>query len=311
MTIPFKRIGYIRHFIACTEEILEELYLNRIIAIHYDNIPSINSSDYTESKGAETSFKRLEEFCKDGALIAADYHLIHPEKLVIGIIRAGSKIKPMKKTYPAKSKIRSEETSYSERISEKGGFFWYKTLQLEETKEIDFWDFPVLKSILPPYQAVCNWNNAEEILPSIFKYGKLKWDVYSLATEQLEILCYEYLKEKRIIDALLLPIGRSLPEVDIIGFNLKNETIFAQVTFETKDKKILSKIKKLKWCKETELKQKIKLYFFLPDSLIVDYELNNDIEFIGIEDIFRQFSKKEEDPIHFEMLRRWLNPKNL
>lgn len=311
METKFKRIGFIRHYLTCTAEILEELYQKRIIAIHYDNIPSLDSNEYKESSGAKTSFTRLEEFCQDGALIAADYQLIHPGKLIIGLIKKKSSIISIKMKYNSGSTILSEQTSHSERLEKKSGYFWYKTIQLIDTKIVNFWDYPVLKAILPPFQSVCNWNNAKKILPSLYLFDKLNWDVFSLSDSQLEILCYEYLLSESLLEALLLPIGRSLPEVDIVGFKLQHETIFAQVTFETSPKKIKSKIDKLTWCKNSDLGQKIQLYFFLRQNLQTKYETQPGIHFIGIEAIFKKFSQKDRYPIQYEMLRRWLNPKNL
>lgn len=81
---------YIRHNISSTKGILKALWDERLIALHYQDIESIDPKDY-DSRGRK-GLTRLSRFCKSGAICGANYRKLYPSKLLIGKIPEGSKI---------------------------------------------------------------------------------------------------------------------------------------------------------------------------------------------------------------------------
>lgn len=86
------RVAFIRHNLSSTNEILNELWKNRIIAVHYKDNESTNPKDY--DRPGELALTRLHEYCNEGRIAGATYRDIKPEMILIGIIKPGTPIKP-------------------------------------------------------------------------------------------------------------------------------------------------------------------------------------------------------------------------
>ena len=76
--------------------------------------------------------------------------------------------------------------------------------------------------------------------------GSLPKELGSLTAGQLEVLCYEYMRDQNLISRLTCPIGRGLRDIDIVGLNSKGENVFAQVTFATDEVTINKKAERLR-----------------------------------------------------------------
>ncbi len=185
---------FIRHKLHCSKMILRDLWSKRLIAIHYDNIPSASYLDY-EGPG-RSAIRRLSVACR-GALVGATYPIIEPSRILVGEIPKGSKI---------------EVAIYGDLI--------YKTVQLVNVLEVSYRDYPLLAAI-QPRGTITRWPSAEILVGAILGKGYVPWNVRSLDPSQLEILCYEFLRMKNLLLVLLLPIGRTLMDIDILGLTQK------------------------------------------------------------------------------------------
>jgi len=128
---------FIRHNMSSTREILVELWQNRQIAIHYEDIESTNPDDY-KKKAARQAIKRLNEYCAEGVVVGAVYRKIRKAEMLVGIIPKESKIIPI--------------TRYGN-----GNRYIYKTVQLKNVREISFTDYPILDAIQPIRTALAEW----------------------------------------------------------------------------------------------------------------------------------------------------------
>ncbi|MCD4673941.1 MAG: hypothetical protein K8R77_14865, partial [Anaerolineaceae bacterium] len=191
---------FIRHKLSANDEILEDLWAKRKIAVHYANIRSTNPSDY--QKSGEKFLSRFWEYCNNGAIVGATYRKIRPAHMLLGVLEKGSLI---------------------EWTDEYGDDYIYKTAQLTKPKIISFHDYPLLSAIRPRGGTITGWTSAQKYLQALLENDKIPFEVKSLAPSQVEVICYEYLKIKGIIKALLLPIGRGLPDIDIFGLNNSGE----------------------------------------------------------------------------------------
>jgi hypothetical protein len=129
--------------------------------------------------------------------------------------------------------------------------------------------------------AITGWPSAVKYLTAILKKKDLPIEVRSLAPSQLEVVCYEYLRMNEILSFLLLPIGRTLPDIDIYGINANNENVMAQVTQSGNHREIEQKIN----CLKDHQSNTSKLIFFGPE---VHKMSISGIEYVSVEDAFKE-----------------------
>ena len=137
------KTAYIRHNFTSGNIVLRSLWKELLIAIRYENIPSINPDDY-EGTGKNTLI-RLLDFCNKGILIAATYSSLEPSKMLIGIVAPESKVKPYQ--------IGKE---------------WFKVVKLSKVKEVSFVDFPVLSALQPINGTLVEWPSARKIVTAVY-----------------------------------------------------------------------------------------------------------------------------------------------
>jgi len=268
---------FIRHKMSSTEKILENLWERRLIAIHYQDIASINPDDYKEQ--GRYALKRLLGYCKSGAVVGATYQRIKPDEMLVGIIEQGSQI------------IATDEY---------GPKYVYKTVQLNNTKVVSYVYYPLLAAIQPRAATITGWPSAERCLRSILGEKDKQPDVFSLAPSQLEVLCYEYLRAMGIIQALLLPIGRTLLHVDIYGIDGDGNNIIAQVTHGTTQFDVDRKLKIL----EEYTDRNATFIFFGPERFSRE---NAKIQYIAIEKVFTTFYSGEAGKTYQRLISKMLH----
>lgn len=267
--------AFIRHNLGCKREILKHFWNNKLIAVHYKNIPSVNPDDY-ENVG-KNSLIRLLYYCKNSALIGATYSELEPSKILVGELKKDSKIT----------------------IEELFGNY-YKVIKLNNVRELSYIDYPILAAIQPRQGTFTGWPSASKILPAIYYKQKLDFDVFSLSPSQLEIVCYEFLRYKGIIKSLLLPIGRSLPHIDIFGVAPNRKNIIAQITFSKSKSEVFSKIELLRKYKSAKT---ILIFFGRAEFKFSD----SDIKYLSIENVFKSLSKNNKEKIYKYALEKMFN----
>jgi len=279
--IDFGLVIYIRHKMTSTNEILDDMWKNGIIGIHYADIDNYNIEEYREEipkestlKTIQSNFKLMDLITEKGALVAADFRNIDNfdelknKSLLLGVIEKGTK-KDIKEYESPKGK---------------NGYLIYKTLQMKKPPKIIYYqDYPILFSCQPQRSTICQWHLMKQKLPYIYQGKPLPNEVTSLDPSELEVICYEYLR-KNILACLLLPIGRTLYDVDIVGIDKFSNKIFAQVTFSRSTDEIKSKAKQLLNARKN--KESL-LYFFAHENMRDAVEkIDKEIKFESIEDIF-------------------------
>lgn len=269
------RAIFIRHKLGSTPAILEDLWSKRRIAVRYANIRSANPDDY-ENPG-RNALKRLWKYCDSSAIVGATFRKIRPTQMVVGVIEKGSRV---------------------EWTDEYGDDFIYKVVQLKNTQVISYYDYPLLAAIQPRLATVTGWPSAQKYLQAILDNERIPLDVKSLAPSQLEVICYEFLRMKGTIKALLLPIGRALPDVDIYGVGNEGE-IIAQVTHSTNHAKVKSKLNQLREYESTSTN----LIFFGPEHCRID---DSAVQYIAIEEVFDSLFSAGDETVYPRLIARML-----
>ncbi|MBI4846481.1 MAG: hypothetical protein HY810_08475 [Candidatus Omnitrophica bacterium] len=259
---------FIRHNFKANLEALNELWMRRLVAVHFDDDYSTNPRDY--DNGGRVALTRLWDYCKNGAVVGAYYQQLKPALTLVGVIKPDSTIKAEK----IKNNI-------------------YKVVSLHDVKEVKS---PLLLAIQPRQGTITEWPSAEKCLETIISGKVLPLDVNCLSPNQLEVICYEYLRKKKILRVLLMPIGRTLRDVDIWGIDDKGQVVLAQVTFAKKSKNIKEKIEKLK----LQGAKNDKLFFFGRLEQKID---DKNMEYISIEEVFDDL-KTSSETTYLSMLQK-------
>jgi hypothetical protein len=265
---------YIRHNMASTPEILEDLWANRQIAIHYEDLRSINPDDY-KARG-KNALRRLHRYCESGVMVGVACRRIRKASMLVGILPKGSKIKWIDK--------------YGEQ-------YIYKVVTLENTSVISYIDYPLLAAIQPRYATITKWDKARDTLEAAINGMEIIPNVNSLAPSQLEVICYEYLRMKGILKALLLPIGRNLQNIDIFGIGDEGKIIVAQVTHGAYQEKTNEKLNTLKEYNRNNTT----LIFFGPGSHKISDPI---VRYIPIEDVFGVLYSPGAKTIYNQMIEK-------
>lgn len=239
---------FVRHNCSSTIAGLQELWKDRKIALHYEDNSSTNPEDYPPA--GRKALERLWRYCNSGAIVGADYRQLNGEKMLIGILKKGTEVK-------------AEEFAGSE----PGKPFIYKVVELSEAVEVPYADYPLLAGIQPRQATITGWPSADKILWAALKGKSLPREASSLHPSQLEVLCYEWLRGCGKLERLVLPIGRGLIDIDILGIDRDGKRVIAQVTHSVNAKDLADKKSRLLRHARSDLDA---MYFFLPDNAPLD-----------------------------------------
>jgi hypothetical protein len=154
-------------------------------------------------------------------------------------------------------------------------------------------------SVQPRQGTFCKWHAIGDLIENLINGEKNKGLASLMPTAQ-EVLCSEFLRSNIVnnysiprIESFLLPVGRTLKDIDILGLSKDDVIIAAQVTyldFEALDAKII-KLKNYK-----EVKKCIKIMFCNCDDIIK----RENIVYFPLEIVYEQYLKTDAG-------QRWVN----
>jgi len=272
-----------------------KLYENGIIAIHYpwaeDNplktadSKSLNPNHYVRS--GKSALKTLLDISKNGGYICAEYRNIGA---LLGYVEPNTPIEfydgfwGNKKTHQGKPAI-------------------LKSLQLSKFCEIDSVSYVSLSVARPRQGTLVRWPSIKKRVENIVTGVRLSRTLADLTPDQQETMCAEFLRFHEIndpifsrLETLILPVGRTMKDIDIAGISKNGKKIYAQVTYgklESYDYKI-NRLKKFLNSSDTEL-----ILFCRCDTPTVD----NGIIIFPMQRVFDNFTASE-------IGQRWLNAIN-
>lgn len=272
---------YIRHNCSSTNTILQELWDRRLVALHYHDDFSTNPDDYSQQ--GQKALSKMWSYCESGAIVGADFRKLTTSKMLVGEIAPGSEIKGEQFVDPV-----TQES------------FIYKVVQLTNSKEIDYVDFPLLIGVQPRLQALTPWPSGQQVLESAMYGIPIPLDPANLHPSLLEVLCYEWMKTKGLIDRLVLPIGRGMIDVDVVGLDRDGNRVIAQVTHATNRKTLEDKQQRLL----DHVTGSTKSYFFLPYG--AKLASSQGVRQVGFTQVFDELMALG-DPATDSMIRCMLN----
>jgi hypothetical protein len=210
------------------------LWESKKIAIHFpgdkhgllkpngDN-QSLDPDDYPSS--AAKSVRAICRLAENGGYVCAEY--ASRAECLLGVIDPKTKIKLHKGKWG----------------TEAGRVAVLKTLALKRSRIVHRSDLAIVLVGRPRRGTIMRWPSAGDIIECAVEGRHIPPSLDRLRPDQQEVLCQEFLRlaifekigevSSTRMAQLLLPIGRSMRDVDIFGITNSGRTLFAQVTFHS------------------------------------------------------------------------------
>ncbi len=212
------------HFLSAAYQ--EDLWDRQTVALVFSDIASFDPIAY-QNAGLNSEaqvFERVRGYFIQGCIVAASFRDIRPDSMLVGRI------------FP--------NNFNQHQINHVGGHH-YKEITLETAGIVLVVSHPALLS-QPRGGAICQWHQLPaDYLEAALNGMPLPRDVHSLSESQLEILCYEFMRRELGLASILLPIGRTLPDIDVLGLGEAGNLVAAQVTFSSNPAEITYKANRL------------------------------------------------------------------
>lgn len=214
------------------EETIALLRQSSLIAIHYpwdkynqDGGPdsrSLNPDDYDgKAKGA---IRALLEASSDGGFVFATYR--GQKKALIGRVEPGTPI----------------ELVHAHWKSEQNRPAVLKTLKLVDCLELPIAHQARLAALAPQQSTFTRWPGVGDQVKHAAMRASSPPSLELLTSTQQEVMCSEYLRghnqDLPILQALLMPVGRTMKDFDIVGIATDGRPLVAQITYGTDAKKL-------------------------------------------------------------------------
>ncbi|OFW39782.1 MAG: hypothetical protein A3J28_09015 [Acidobacteria bacterium RIFCSPLOWO2_12_FULL_60_22] len=222
----------------------ERLWKSRKIAVHFPHeksgrkntdTTSLNPEDYKVSD--RKAIRALLELAANGGYVCAQYHGHYGEVLV-------GRIEP-------RTKVELLRGKWGDLHGLKGRTAILKALPLRNAKVVRTVDYPVMFVGQPRQGTLMRWHVIGAAVQNIIEGRKETFSFASLMPAHQEILCSEFLRLPEAagwrlptLAHLILPLGRTMKDIDIFGLATDGKRILAQVTFANREKSIW-KLKKL------------------------------------------------------------------
>jgi hypothetical protein len=192
------------------------------IAIHFpgegpEDTESMNPEDYKETDVRQV--RTFVELARRGGYVWAEYGPDQETK--VGKVKPGTTPKIVRCAW---------RDRYPGRVAK------LKTIQLTKVKLVPPIRYKYLRACTPRQLTISTWPAAGDRLMAIVEglRPRRSWGV--LVPAQQETLCAEYLRRPQTkgvprMHHLLMPVGRTLKDVDIYGITPRGRRILAQVTY--------------------------------------------------------------------------------
>lgn len=247
-----------------------DMFKQNIVGIHYgsdyiERPEELLDPNFYDERSAIRSMRYLTDLAKTGGYIWSDYSSI--SKSLIGRVKPNSKVF-LKEFTPTKNHQYFSQNK-----------LFMKCIELNDAQEVEINEHLAMRARRPRQGTFVKWRKSRGNIEKIIQ-GNLNIESWGdLSPDQQEILVYEYLRKFREdeyhIEHLLMPIGRTLKDVDIYGVNHFERQVFVQVTNLPETQ-----------YKVEALKQYSGLLIYAGN---VNSRIENGIKFINVHDIFNFF----------------------
>ena len=211
---------FIRHtrVLDLSNETKKKLWDEHRIAIHFEAVDSVDPNAYQTPAGKK-AVRLFAELAKNGGYVCAEY--AGRSESLIGKVASGSKV-----------------DFINDGTWRSGAECHLKTLVVQDAKWLNREDYARLAVGRPRLGTIARWPSARDGVATLVDGREQSLDWRTAPPALQEIACSEVLRLPEIeemglprLRCLLLPVGRTLRDVDIVGIAADGKRIFAQVTF--------------------------------------------------------------------------------
>jgi hypothetical protein len=238
------RSYFVRHTerLLVRDEDFRQLWEEDCVAIHYpdeksgrrdEDSRSLEPEDY---KGKDkTAISRLVELARDGGYVWAESFVSKDKAAKVGFVEPGTEIECRDACWYLRgsSDVPDRRDDYPAVL---------KTLKLSRgVKSVPRREQMGLRAGKPQQGTIARWNVGDRLADLV--EGRPPAQVWAnLSTAQHEAACAEFVRESHaerpdlpLLRQLLLPVGRTLQDVDLHGLANDGRQIFGQVTYHRRD----------------------------------------------------------------------------
>lgn len=249
-TKPVPRSYFVRHTrgVLVREFDLEQLWKQNRIAIHFPGDTSVKERDSESLEPADYktpnergAIRAFAEFAEHGGYVWAQSYV--SDDIKVGCVR-GSREGGGESMEKARWELRGRKVPGRE----DGHPATLKTLQMEGVTELRRDKAMHLRAARPRSVALCRWGIVGSRLRDLVNRENPEPEWSSLSVAEQEAACAEFLRERHagrpelpVLSRLLLPVGRTLEDVDIYGLTIEGSPLYAQVTHHSADSQAAKK----------------------------------------------------------------------
>ncbi len=241
---------FVRHTKALRvrDEDLKGLWDDDRIAVHYPDPGghlAEQDSESTDPEHYERTGKKamncLRNLSESGGYVWAESFVSDDGAAKIGFIEPGTKIQlttDPQVAIDARWDLRGRQEDFPRRSN--GNPAVLKTLKFSPTKSVGRQEQMGLRAGKPRQGTIARWKCGTR-LADLVKGRTPKEEWSNLSTEQQEAACAEFLRLRQHrndlpkLRYLLLPVGRTLKDIDVYALAEDSQKIFAQVTYHLRD----------------------------------------------------------------------------
>ena len=244
---------FVRHTAALDidDSTRQMLWDSQRIAIHFPNdsqgilqaqdSESLDPLQYVGS--ARNAMTALVNLARSGGYVCAQYH--GHENSLVGWIEPESKIEILHGRWGAVHNL-------------VGRIAALKAIQLQRVKQITPFSSAAILVGRPRQGTMMRWPSAGQNIENLVEGRSADFDIGRLLPGQQEVLCSEFLRLPEagmlglpILSHLLLPLGRTMKDIDIYGLANDGKRIFGQITYKALDH-VRCKVERLLAYSDTE-----------------------------------------------------------
>lgn len=219
---------FVRHtrVLPVSDATVASLFSDQRIALHYPGAGPTDSesrdpTSYT-ARGDQVAIRALVELAQVGGYVWAEYRTTGVA--YIGKVLPGSEIELRRSEWVRRDPGREAVL---------------KTLQLKNVRKVLPNELLALRATRPRQGTIARWRKAGRTVEKLVERQPLSFSLQLLSPGQLETMCAEFLRSARpgypTLDALLMPVGRTMKDLDFYGLSDSGRRVLAQVTFHRAD----------------------------------------------------------------------------
>lgn len=278
---------FVRHAskLDISDETYRALLDQHLIAIHFPHekanpVPKKDSvsTDPADYEGtARQNLKRMHMLAKNGGYVCAYYQF--GRRCILGKVKKGSKI----------SLTEGQWKSQPERIAQ------LKTLELEMHRELTLEQQIAILAGRPRQGTLVRWKAVGSQIQRLVDRLPAEKIATNLSVSQQEVMVAEFLRQNVHDDlpgmqSLLMPVGRTLKDVDIFGLSKSGQKLLVQVTNSHWDSAdIKHKVRRLSYYGATGNQ----LIIVGPGSKSPEYKQDHQMIFVGMQYLMDRFLETE------------------